>query len=621
MAVGLLFGNVYYAYMAGRLAYKENRDDVTAQPYGINTTGAFITLGAINLEALFSCVFDQKNLDKVFDDNKPTEAGKDAADKAFAIAVAANFITGIFEILGCLFAEPIRAVIPPPAYYAMLTGVGFVFLAFNPMISIAAEPIACMVPSRRRLRLLRRRQVQDRQHGPHDSHRRPGHPPQRDLRLGGRLQAQERRGGHVRHAPAHRQPEPVRGHQALAAPAWGRASTTPSTCTARTPGRPGARRRHLRDISAGMDTITPLMGTILVVAVVGFAASLAGTESAAAAGDDYPMAESPLVDEGRHRLGAIFGSFYGTTIYIGHPIHKTLGAKRGYSVLNGLIYFIVLWSGLFASLYKVIPGCANGALLIFVGLFMCRQAIEDVPPDYYPATFFGLFPCLCNWAALRVDPGSNGDGGWWAGGTQRGAEGMGINFMGQGGGEWFTLIMTSIFCYCTDRNFKAGAIMCAIATFLQLLTGIPTIYNAPTAGKKKYDFIPRMGPERVGYYPKKAHDANFSWMWTVAFAMCTIFFLLQFALQRAGIIDPPIVREKPGVRPRPRSPTRKRHCRRVRKSLAPRSAAYSARARPSLRASFLPSRPTPRHVDRHTAHAPQRPFPTRPQSQPGRTRP
>ena len=44
VAVGLLFGNVYYAYMAGRLAYKENRDDVTAQPYGINTTGAFLSL-------------------------------------------------------------------------------------------------------------------------------------------------------------------------------------------------------------------------------------------------------------------------------------------------------------------------------------------------------------------------------------------------------------------------------------------------------------------------------------------------------------------------------------------------------------------------------------------------
>ena len=539
VAVGLLFGNVYYAYMAGRLAYKENRDDVTAQPYGINTTGAFITLGAINLEALFSCVFDQKNLDKVFDDNKPTEAGKDAADKAFAIAVAANFITGIFEILGCLFAEPIRAVIPPPAYYAMLTGVGFVFLAFNPMISIA-EPIVCMVPFLVVVCGF----------------------------FGGVKYKIGNTGLTIPIAVLAILLGAIFGwaggckHKNDAAAMY--ASTSPATSCdentgAGTPRGRAALRQVRRtyagdvsalgggifaDIGAGMDTITPFMGTILVVAVVGFAASLAGTESAAAAGDDYPMAESLVVDGVGTCLGAIFGSFYGTTIYIGHPIHKTLGAKRGYSVLNGVIYFIVLWSGLFAWLYKVIPGCANGALLIFVGLFMCRQAIEDVPPDYYPATFFGLFPCLCNWAALRVDPGSNSDGGWWAGGTNEAPRAW--HRHGQGGGEWFTLIMTSIFCYCTDRNFKAGAIMCAIATFLQLLTGIPTIYNAPTAGKKKYDFIPRMGPERVGYYPKKAHDANFSWMWTVAFAMCTIFFLLQFALQRAGMIDPPIVREKPG---------------------------------------------------------------------------
>ena len=551
VAVGLLFGNVYYAYMAGRLAYKENRDDVTAQPYGINTTGAYITLGAINLEALFSCLFDDKNLAKMakLGDDKPTEAGKDAANKAFAIAVAANFITGIFEILGCLFAEPIRAIIPPPAYYAMLTGVGFVFLAFVPMINIAAEPIVCMVPF---LVVV------------------CGFFGGVKYKIGNTgltipiavlailLSVLFGWAGGCKHkndaADMYNYGSGSPGNQNLFANTkrW-------STCTGTS--RHDAKYMYrtyagdvsalgggiFADIGAGMDTITPFMGTILVVAVVGFAASLAGTESAAAAGDDYPMAESLIVDGIGTCLGACFGSFYGTTIYIGHPIHKTLGAKRGYSVANGVIYFIVLWSGLFAWLYKVIPGCANGALLIFVGLFMCRQAIEDVPPDYYPATFFGLFPCLCNWAALRVDPGSNGDGGWWAGGTQRGAEGMGINFMGQGGGEWFTLIMTSIFCYCTDRNFKAGAIMCAIATFLQLATGIPTIYNAPTAGKKKYDFIPRMGPERVGYYPKKAHDANFSWMWTVAFAMCTIFFLLQFALQRAGMIDPPIVREKPGA--------------------------------------------------------------------------
>merc|ERR550537_2074420 len=122
---------------------------------------------------------------------------------------------------------------------------------------------------------------------------------------------------------------------------------------------------------------------------------------------------------------------------------------------------------------------------------------------------------------IAVHPGKwwdNPDAGNW------GAVGMGIEMMGQGGGEWFTLIITSIFCYCTDRNFKAGAIMCAIATFLQLVTGIPTVFNATTYAN---DGTPKMGPERIGYYPKKNKDTN-------------------FALQRAGIIDPPIVREKPG---------------------------------------------------------------------------
>ena len=559
VAVGLLFGNFYYAYMAGRLAHKEKRDDVTAQPYGINTTGAFITLGAINLEALLSCVGGADEINGVLvGTNKyarealagnPGEAGREAAEKAFAMAVAANFITGLFEILGCVFAEPIRAILPAPAYYSLLTGVGFVFLAFKPMYEVAAEPIVCLVP----------------------------------LLVvvcgffGGVKYKIGNTGLTIPIAVVAILLSVIFGwaggckHKRDAAAMYDYGDGSPgnknlfgdggwSTCT-------GTSEHDVKymydtyagnidslgggifsDIGYGMSSIVPFMGTVLVVAVVGFAASLASCESASAAGDDYPMAETLIIDGIGTCLGACFGSFYGTTVYIGHPVHKALGARRGYSAINGMLYFVLLWSGLFASLYKSIPGCAASALLIFVGLLICRQAIEDNPPDYYPAIFFGLFPCLCNWAALRVQPGGPFDGGgWWNGaGSGRGAEGMGINFMGQGGGEWFTLIMTSIFCYCTDRNFKAGAIMCAIATLLQLLTGIPTLYNAQTAPKRRFDDIERMGKERMGYYPKKPDDGNFSWMWTVAFAMCTGFFLIQFALQRAGMIDPPIVREKPG---------------------------------------------------------------------------
>jgi len=99
--VGLVFGNCYYAWMAGRLAYKENRDDVTAQPYGINTTGAFITLGAVNLTALFTELFKDKNLNKGFRGDW-REAGQDVAENAYQIAVGANFYTGLMEIAGCL---------------------------------------------------------------------------------------------------------------------------------------------------------------------------------------------------------------------------------------------------------------------------------------------------------------------------------------------------------------------------------------------------------------------------------------------------------------------------------------------------------------------------------------
>ena len=54
------------------------------------------------------------------------------------------------------------------------------------------------------------------------------------------------------------------------------------------------------------------------------------------------MAETMLVDGAGTCIGALFGSFYSTTVYIGHPIHKALGAKRGYSLFNGILYFLLL---------------------------------------------------------------------------------------------------------------------------------------------------------------------------------------------------------------------------------------------------------------------------------------
>ena len=41
-----------------------------------------------------------------------------------------------------------------------------------------------------------------------------------------------------------------------------------------------------------------------------------------------------------------------------------------------------LLSGMFAWLYNVLPACASGSILVFVGLLLGRQAFEETPPRH-----------------------------------------------------------------------------------------------------------------------------------------------------------------------------------------------------------------------------------------------
>src|SRR5512141_1533913 len=49
LVLSLAFGNIYYAWMAYRLAKKEGRDDVTAVPYGISVPHYFLVTFAVML--------------------------------------------------------------------------------------------------------------------------------------------------------------------------------------------------------------------------------------------------------------------------------------------------------------------------------------------------------------------------------------------------------------------------------------------------------------------------------------------------------------------------------------------------------------------------------------------
>jgi hypothetical protein len=244
--------------------------------------------------------------------------------------------------------------LPSAAVYVPLMGVGFVWLAFSPMISIAQEPIMCFLPFM--------------------------------IVVTGFF-------GNVRYPVYGKVTFPIAlmaiGFSTIFG--WAGAckhSTDPipygfaggtytvadfynggaETCT----GTDGNKAKAAWDTFAFKGDIfggfgkglsglgeADLMGDwiapALLFGMIGFLGTMTCVESAEAAGDKYPMAEIMIVDGIGTMLAALFGGMFGTTVYIGHPVHKALGAKIGYSILNGVMYLILLSTGMFATIYSPPP--------------------------------------------------------------------------------------------------------------------------------------------------------------------------------------------------------------------------------------------------------------------------
>ena len=65
------------------------------------------------------------------------------------------------------------------------------------------------------------------------------------------------------------------------------------------------------------------------------------TESAAAAGDDYPTGQIIAAEGVATVVGGLFGGVIQSTPYIGHPAYKAMGARAGYTLATALFAAIV----------------------------------------------------------------------------------------------------------------------------------------------------------------------------------------------------------------------------------------------------------------------------------------
>jgi AGZA family xanthine/uracil permease-like MFS transporter len=128
----MLWGNLYYAYMARKIAFKEKRGDVCAMPYGICTPGAFAFIYVIISPTYYTCI--------------ATHEKAYCQELAWYVALASNFFTGIVLLLLCLFGEFIRKNTPSVALLSSISGIGFAILALNEYLPIAEVPMVSFIP-------------------------------------------------------------------------------------------------------------------------------------------------------------------------------------------------------------------------------------------------------------------------------------------------------------------------------------------------------------------------------------------------------------------------------------------------------------------------------------------
>jgi AGZA family xanthine/uracil permease-like MFS transporter len=97
------------------------------------------------------------------------------------------------------------------------------------------------------------------------------------------------------------------------------------------------------DLFADFDLAGDYLGVIIPLGISAASGTLMCLVSAKEAGDPFPVRETMVSDGIGTMITSLFGSPFGTVVYIGHPAHKRSGAKVGYSLVNGFIYLYVRW--------------------------------------------------------------------------------------------------------------------------------------------------------------------------------------------------------------------------------------------------------------------------------------
>jgi AGZA family xanthine/uracil permease-like MFS transporter len=345
-ALSVLFGNLFYAWQARRLAVREGRDDVTALPYGINTVSLlafmFLIIGPVY-----------------------RETGDEVL--AWKVGLFACFLNAIMELAGAFGADWLRRNTPRAALLSALAGIALTFIGMGFVFQIFQTPAIALIPMILILAVYASKLPLP-------------------LGLPGGLVA-------------------VLTGMAIAwllrTTGWIAGAPIPPTAAVglHVPQPAVAPMLELMFSPLGWK----YFAVIFPMGLLNIIGSLQNLESAEAAGDRYETRPSLLANGIGSLVAASFGSAFPTTIYIGHPAWKAMDAGTGYSVLNGLAMSLLCFTGAYGWALRIVPIEATLGILLWIGLIITAQAFQETPRRHALAVSFGMVPSLAAWALVLIE--------------------------------------------------------------------------------------------------------------------------------------------------------------------------------------------------------------------------
>jgi AGZA family xanthine/uracil permease-like MFS transporter len=399
VALSLIVGNWYYANQARKLAERTGRSDVTALPYGVNTVSLF----AYFIFVIFPVY---------------VETGDNVL--AWQVGLLACFGSGVIEFGGAFVVDWLRRVTPRAALLGTLAGIAITFISMDFAFQTFEKPLIAMLP----LAIIL-----------------------------------------IQYFSRVRFPLGLPG---------GLVALVAGTILAWSFGimDADALKSSVGDIGfyppkpAVHDLLSTLKGgylwkylaIIIPMGLFNVIGSLQNLESAEAAGDRYETRPSLAVNGLGTIVASMLGSCFPTVIYIGHPGWKGLGARAGYSLLNGIFFAAICLFGAVGSITRLVPMEAGIAIVLWIGIVISAQAYQVTPRRHAPAVVVGFLPALSVWGVVVVKQSLS------AAGTDLASAAPDIMINGfygmialERGFIFSSMILASISVFLIDRKFLPAA--------------------------------------------------------------------------------------------------------------------------------------------------------------------